>query len=467
MIHKADKMVNLNIKHVLIDLFIIVGVYAIAFFGILGDRFDEDLTLSYVVMLPSFCMIFFLFMNYYRLYNKSTLLYTNKVIKNTAFSFVFSSAVLFIYLFLAYNTTFSRLFLLFFISVTFIAIITEKFILLEMRKVLTPKVNAIYVGDVDGKNDVYENFLRYTQLSGFEFSIIGYININEIKIGGDDYLGELNDFEMILRKYPCNQVIFSQSILGKFDLEPFLNITNEMGIISRVLLDVYHVNNYKWYVSSFGIFPMLTFYNVSIDPVLLAIKRLVDIIGSLAGIILASPLMLITALAIKIESPGTVLFKQDRVGLNGKKFKILKFRSMCNDAEKKKKELIAQNEMGDERLFKMKDDPRVTKVGKFIRKTSIDELPQFFNVLKGDMSLVGTRPPTVSEVELYNRRHFRRISIKPGITGIWQTSGRNEIKDFEQIVQMDVTYIDNWSLLLDFKLMLKTIGVLLNSKGAY
>jgi len=213
---------------------------------------------------------------------------------------------------------------------------------------------------------------------------------------------------------------------------------------------------------------MLTFYNVSIDPVLLAIKRLIDIVGSFVGIILASPIMLITTIAIKIDSPGPVFFKQNRVGLNGKKFKILKFRSMCTDAEKLKQQLLAQNEMGDSRLFKMKNDPRITKVGRIIRKTSIDELPQFFNVLIGDMSLVGTRPPTVSEVEQYDRHHFRRISIKPGITGMWQTSGRNSIKDFEQIVKLDTTYIDNWSLLLDFKLMFKTVKVLLfNKTGAY
>ena len=140
---------------------------------------------------------------------------------------------------------------------------------------------------------------------------------------------------------------------------------------------------------------------------------------------------------------------------------------MYIDAEKRKQDLMAQNEMSDPRLFKMKDDPRITKIGKIIRKTSIDELPQFFNVFIGNMSLVGTRPPTVSEVEQYDRQHFRRISIKPGITGMWQTSGRNEIKDFEQVVQLDVAYIDNWSLLLDFKLMFKTVMVLLNRNGAY
>jgi len=240
-----------------------------------------------------------------------------------------------------------------------------------------------------------------------------------------------------------------------------------MGIISRILLDVFHINNYNWYISSFGFSPMLTYYNKSIDPFSLAIKRLIDIIGSFLGIILSAPIMIVTAIAIKADSPGPIFFKQERVGLNGKIFNILKFRSMIIDADKHKNELIAKNEMDDSRLFKIKNDPRITKVGKVIRRLSIDELPQFFNVLAGDMCLVGTRPPTISEVKHYDRRHFRRISIKPGITGIWQTSGRNKITDFEQVVKMDLTYIDNWSLLLDFKLMLKTIKVLFSRKGAY
>ena len=466
MAYGTDSTVNLNVRHVFLDLLIIIVVYAAAYF-LSPARLNDEFILFYILMLPSFCIVFFLFMNYFRLYNKATLLYTDTVIKNTALSFGLSSSLMFMYLFVAYNTTFSRIFLLIFISTAFLSILLEKLILLKFRNKLTPRNFTIYVGDVSGKVDEYENFLQYTKLSSFSFRVLGYINISSSGGGGENCLGSIENFEAILRKHPCFQVVFSQSVIKKFDLEPFLNITNEMGIVSRILMDVYHISNYSWYVSGFGSFPMLTYYNKSLDPFLLAIKRLMDITGSLAGIILTLPIMLVTAIAIKIDTAGPVFFRQKRVGLNGKAFNILKFRSMGINAEKQKQELTAKNEMGDSRLFKMKDDPRVTKVGRFIRKTSIDELPQFFNVLKGDMCLVGTRPPTVAEVEQYDRRHLRRISIKPGITGIWQTSGRNEIKDFEQIVQMDVTYIDNWSLLLDFKLMLKTIGVLLNSKGAY
>ena len=196
----------------------------------------------------------------------------------------------------------------------------------------------------------------------------------------------------------------------------------------------------------------------------LVLKRIMDICGGLAGCILTGIIFLFVAPAIYIKSPGPIFFSQYRVGKNGRKFKIYKFRSMYMDAEERKKELESQNEMNGF-MFKMKDDPRITKVGKFIRKTSIDELPQFFNVLKGDMSLVGTRPPTVDEFRQYESHQKRRLSAKPGITGLWQVSGRNNIKDFEDVVKLDVQYIDNWSIGLDIKIILKTIKVVFEKGG--
>ena len=194
-------------------------------------------------------------------------------------------------------------------------------------------------------------------------------------------------------------------------------------------------------------------------------KRCMDIVGGLVGCILSIPIIAIVAIPLKIESPGPLFFKQKRVGRNGRYFYIHKLRSMYMDAEERKKELMAQNEMNG-LMFKMEDDPRVTKVGKFIRKTSIDELPQFFDVLRGDMSLVGTRPPTVDEYKQYESHHKRRLSMKPGITGLWQVSGRSDIEDFEEVVKLDVAYIDNWSLWGDVKILFKTIYVVFAGKGA-
>ena len=194
-------------------------------------------------------------------------------------------------------------------------------------------------------------------------------------------------------------------------------------------------------------------------------KRVMDIVGGIVGCLITFILMIFVGIPIMIESPGPMFFKQDRVGKNGRIFKMYKFRSMYKDAEARKAELMEQNEM-DGLMFKMTDDPRITKIGKFIRKTSIDEFPQFINVLKGDMSLVGTRPPTVDEYQQYSSYHKRRLSIKPGVTGLWQVSGRSEITDFEEIVRLDCEYIDTWNMGLDIKILFQTIKVLFTGKGA-
>lgn len=202
-------------------------------------------------------------------------------------------------------------------------------------------------------------------------------------------------------------------------------------------------------------------------------KRCMDIVGSLVGLFLCGIVYLFVAPQIKKASPGPTFFCQERVGKNGRIFKFYKFRSMYLDAEERKKELMDQNEMSG-LMFKMENDPRIIGsekgpgkgIGNFIRKTSLDELPQFWNILKGDMSLVGTRPPTKAEYEQYDLHHKIRLSMKPGLTGMWQVSGRSDITDFEEVVRLDTEYIENWSLGLDIKLLLKTIGVVFRRKGS-
>ncbi len=211
--------------------------------------------------------------------------------------------------------------------------------------------------------------------------------------------------------------------------------------------------------------PMISFDQPQPKLRYMALKRLMDILGGLVGAIIAVVLYVILGIAIKLDSPGPVLFAQERVGKNGRLFKIYKFRSMYVDAEARKAALMQQNEMNG-LMFKMKDDPRITRVGRFIRKTSLDEFPQFFNVLKGDMALVGTRPPTVSEFRQYSNYHKRRLAMKPGITGMWQVSGRSDIKDFEDVVKLDCRYIDNWSLWLDIRILLKTVMIVFTGRGS-
>lgn len=194
------------------------------------------------------------------------------------------------------------------------------------------------------------------------------------------------------------------------------------------------------------------------------LKRTLDIICSIIGLTLLSPIILVVAILIKLESKGPIIFSQKRVGLNGKEFDMYKFRSMVQNAEELKEKLAKQNEMSGP-MFKIKDDPRVTKVGKFIRKTSIDELPQLINVLKGEMSLVGPRPSLPKEVEKFERWMLKRLDVKPGLTCYWQVSGRNNI-DFEDWMKLDLQYVEDRSFLLDLKLIFKTFFVLFGDKNA-
>ncbi len=216
-----------------------------------------------------------------------------------------------------------------------------------------------------------------------------------------------------------------------------------------------------------GGLPSLTF-----PPPLLAgsdfwMKRIFDFCSALLILLFAAPIYLLIAIAIKFDSPGPIFYKQTRIGLHGRRFKAWKFRTMVSNADKLQKELEAKNEMKDGVLFKMKNDPRITRVGGFLRRYSLDELPQVFNVLFGQMSLVGPRPLPVRDVEKFSEYHFIRHEVLPGITGLWQVSGRSDITSFDEAVSLDITYIENWSLGLDLKILLQTVKVVLQKKGAY
>ena len=248
-------------------------------------------------------------------------------------------------------------------------------------------------------------------------------------------------------------------------LKKLISDFEKMGVTVNLNIEIFNINAREKKIRSFAGFQVVSFAANAADPGALFIKRIFDVLGSLVGLIICGLFLIIAAPLIKLTSPGPVFFSQTRVGINGRRFKIYKLRTMYIDAEEKKSELMEQNEMKG-LMFKIKDDPRITPIGRILRKTSIDEFPQFLNVLLGDMSLVGTRPPTVDEYEQYKTYHMRRLSIKPGITGMWQVSGRNEIKNFEDVVRLDLEYIDNWSLLLDLKLIFKTIWIVIFGRGA-
>ena len=242
---------------------------------------------------------------------------------------------------------------------------------------------------------------------------------------------------------------------------------NRMGVVTHVQLAALNELGKNQVVEEIAGYMVLSSSINIVSSWQLLVKRLMDIAGGLVGCIFTGIIYIFIAPIMKVKSPGPVFFSQVRMGKNGKPFKIYKFRSMYMDAEERKKELMEKNNIKDGLMFKMDDDPRIIKgIGHFIRKTSLDEFPQFWNILKGDMSLVGTRPPTMDEWDKYELHHRRRLAIKPGLTGMWQVSGRSEITDFEEVVELDTKYIEQWSIGLDIKILFKTVTVVFTESGA-
>lgn len=260
--------------------------------------------------------------------------------------------------------------------------------------------------------------------------------------------------------------INDSNIMTEPVLVEWISELENMGVNVDLNIDIFNIpSSGKKVLNRVGKYAVVTFArNIFSNRQILA-KRMLDIAGSLVGMFVLIIATIFVAPAIKLDSPGPVFFGQTRVGKNGRKFTFYKFRSMYQDAEQRKKELMKKNEVKG-LMFKMEDDPRITRVGKFLRNTSIDELPQFWNVLRGDMSLVGTRPPTVDEFERYEAKHKCRLSMTPGLTGLWQISGRSDIKDFDEVVRLDMQYIDNWSILTDIKILILTVWVVLTGRGS-
>ena len=306
----------------------------------------------------------------------------------------------------------------------------------------------------------------------FSDRIVGAVVYNDRMKPGMRLTHGLHNIEIVcssseLAEY-CRNASVDEIVVGRDGRDdsiiPILDEISASGVSISYEIDIPRLSGcrHRLYFGTEHI-DMITYANQVVSVGYLIIKRLMDIIGAIIGCAALVVLFVIFAPLIKLESEGPVFFSQKRVGRNGRVFNIYKFRTMYKDAEERKKELLAKNEMNG-LVFKMEDDPRVTKVGKVLRKTSLDEFPQFVNVLKGDMSLVGTRPPTLDEFALYSLNHKKRLSFRPGLTGLWQVSGRNEITDFEKIVALDIEYIDNWSIGLDIKILFKTIPAMLNGK---
>ena len=335
--------------------------------------------------------------------------------------------------------------------------------LMNRRDSVGYKVVRAYAVDANYSNK------NFTCTNSSNESIIGAVE----NISGNEqwYIGDVHVHEGIhnlterLLTDPFDEVFINTPNIPQNSMENIILGFEEMGITTHYNLELPGISKAHTQFDEYLGYSVITYCMNRSSYKRLSIKRFMDIIGGFVGLVLTGIITLFLAPAIKLDSPGPVFFSQTRIGKNGRRFKIYKFRSMYIDAEERLKDLQDQNEMSG-LMFKMENDPRITKVGAFIRKTSLDEFPQFLNVLKGDMSLVGTRPPTESEFEQYNEHYRRRLSMTPGLTGLWQISGRSDIQDFDEVVKLDLQYIDNWSLTEDIRILLKTVYVVLFGKGA-
>ncbi|NLD46650.1 MAG: sugar transferase [Clostridiaceae bacterium] len=462
-----NKRAYTNVIQILLDIFFLITSYFTSYYIASWytnlQHFNE-----YLWILLIYIPVWLFSMNSLDMYDRSSFCYLDRIIRNCLFSTLISSLFLALMIFFIKETMFSR-------ALFIVYVVTSSFLLQSARLIYTFYVSRINKNNKEvtrviivGSPNVARKFRYYIDKTNISIKIVGYVRVNQKKsLKGAYNLGYIDNLEEIIKQNVIDEVLFAlpKDYVGK--VEPYILLCEEMGITVRMILNLYDLKLSKTHLGSIGTLPVLTFHTVSLNRVQLFLKRLLDITGALVGILITGLISIFVYIAIKLDSPGPVIFAQNRVGLNGRIFKLYKFRSMTCDADSHKSQLATLNQVSGGLMFKIKNDPRVTKVGKFLRKTSIDELPQFINVLKGDMSLVGTRPPTLDEVGRYQAFHRRRISIKPGLTGMWQVSGRSKITDFDEVVKLDTKYIDEWSIWLDIKIILKTIFMVFKRNGAY
>lgn len=462
--HKSNTLAFFNIYHLIIDIIGLMLSYLISY--IISSQFTDLYNIKeYIWILLLYVPIWTGVMGINRMYNTTTFNYRDRILRNILYSSTIAAVLIAASMYTVKQTNFSRLFFFSFYIVSFLIMIIIKYIVLYVVKL--PSNNNTMQVIVIGVPDMYEKFNYFINKTNIKINVIDYISVDVNEpITNNKSLKDIKTFQESLKGQVVDEVYFALPTKYYDNIQRYVIKCEEMGITAKVLMDFDSIRFSRIHVASLGTLPMITLHTVSLNNFQLFIKRVLDIVGASVGLILTSFLWIGAAIAIRIDSPGPIFYSQNRVGRNGRVFKLYKFRSMYIDADERKKDLAAQNEMSSGLMFKLKDDPRITKVGKFIRKTSIDELPQFFNVLKGDMSLVGTRPPTTDEVANYEIDHIRRISIKPGITGMWQVSGRSNITDFDEVVTLDTKYIDKWSFALDIKIIFMTIVVVFTGKGA-
>ena len=361
----------------------------------------------------------------------------------------------------------SRLFLLMFVGLSFL-------LLLGVRVGLWPRLlsrarrDPLRVLIVGSQKNAIELASLVSHRAGMGIRLVGFLGDKHVDadwLQGVPVLGRIERAEWLIPRLPIDEVLIAVPDADLSAAEPLLLLCQQEGITARLACEFLPRGNAKPYLEQLEGVPLLTFATTPKNADLLALKRVADVALGSVLLLTTLPFFLLAALAIKLTSKGPVLYRQIRCGLDGKPFLFYKFRSMVEGADEMRKNISHLNEAGKP-IFKISSDPRVTRVGRILRRTSIDELPQLFNVLRGDMSLVGPRPPLPHEVAQYNGWQRRRLSMKPGLTCLWQVSGRSTL-GFEKWVELDLRYIDHWSPWLDLKIILRTVPAVVSLKGAW
>jgi exopolysaccharide biosynthesis polyprenyl glycosylphosphotransferase len=358
-----------------------------------------------------------------------------------------------------------------FAIVNLIFLIGEKLLLFYGAKIVRGRGYNRKRVLVVGTNEQTKEFVdRIEENFSWGLDIVGFLDAGKNKVGrevlGKKVLGTYVDLPVVLHSQPIDEVIVTLASEEFAETKEVLDLCEREGVQVRIVSDFLGKIAKRIRADVVYGLPVISIVPVPQDEWRLFIKRSVDIVGSLVPLVILSPVFLIIAIAIKLSSPGPVLYKAKWIGRNGRLITGYKFRTMVSNADELKKSLAGKNEMNGP-VFKMSSDPRITSLGRVLRKFSFDELPQLWCVLKGDLSLVGPRPPLSTEVEKYESWHRRRLSIKPGLTCLWQVKGRSSIKEFDEWARLDLEYIDNWSLVLDMKILLKTIPVVLFGRNAH
>jgi exopolysaccharide biosynthesis polyprenyl glycosylphosphotransferase len=364
----------------------------------------------------------------------------------------------------------SRLFIFLFVATAFLLLSSARTVVRITARYIRGRGlnfrNILIVGAGRQATEIADAILQYKDWGMRVYGVILDTEENDNQVAGTYAVkGNIEDIPFIITNEIIDEVIFAVSQKRIEELESVFLMCEEQGVRTRVAMSIFPHLIAKPHIEDFGGIPLLTFSTTPENELLLAVKRAFDVVVSFTLLITLTPLFVFLSIVIKLTSPGPVFFRQERVGMNGRLFTLYKFRSMLTNAEAMKKDLMHLNEMGGP-VFKISNDPRVTPIGRLIRKYSVDELPQLINVLKGDMSVVGPRPPVPEEVAQYERWQRRRLSMKPGLTCLWQIQGRSRIIDFEKWMRLDLQYIDNWSLKLDLKIFLKTVPTVFLGRGA-